>query len=105
MNRELLKAVVRPSRHFNSLFLIPYSLLLLLTSGCQSFALSDNTATDKILATHYWADLEKQYRPAGLLGRRRAARQPRAVHRHRQIQPPFPHPHLPSNGGWAGMGE
>jgi hypothetical protein len=44
----------------NSLFIIPYSLFLLL-SGCQQFVLTDASATDKVLATKYWNDLERQY--------------------------------------------
>jgi hypothetical protein len=34
---------------------------LLTLAGCQPFVLTDNTATDKVLASKYWADLEKQY--------------------------------------------
>jgi hypothetical protein len=44
----------------NSLSLIPYSLLLLCVSGCQPFVLTDASATDKVIATHYWNDLEQQ---------------------------------------------
>jgi hypothetical protein len=66
MNRELKRRRWMPTAFRfavrcirNSLFLIPYSLFLL--SGCQPFVLTDTSATDKVLATKYWTDLEHQY--------------------------------------------
>jgi hypothetical protein len=41
-----------------SLFLF---FALLAVPGCQPFVLTDASATDKVLATKYWSDLERQY--------------------------------------------
>ena len=43
-------------RYFRILALLP----LLAVAGCQQFVLTDASATDKVLATHYWNDLERQ---------------------------------------------
>ena len=67
MNRELKRRSAKFSAlrfavpcFRNSLFIIPYSLFLL-SAGCQPFVLTDASATDKVLATKYWTDLEKHY--------------------------------------------